>query len=175
MAGRILIVRPMKSRAHYVLLGSLCLVALCLAGCANIRYSVFGCISARAELGQASLLYNVVTIEPPTNKPAPPFCLRFPDGQVVQLSALTSKIVKNAGYTNIVFDFRTQDSHNLSVYGNGASFRFFNEMPVWIYLTTGAVGISREDAKRFYTLPMKQDELEQLFGHPDKINNGHEW
>jgi hypothetical protein len=166
----------MKSRAHIILLGSLCLVAFCLVGCANVRYSVFGCVSARASLAKGvPVLYSEVTIEPPTNKPAPPFCLRFPNGQVVQISALTFDVVKDAGYTSVWVDYRSKDYHDLSVAGPGASFRFINDKPVWIYITSGVVGISREDAKRFFALPLTQADLESLFGHPDVINNGHEW
>jgi hypothetical protein len=105
----------------------------------------------------------------------PPFCLRLANGQIFQLSAVTLDVVKCAGYTNVYVDYRTNDYHTLSVSGPGAAFRFVNDMPVWIYLTSGTVGISREDAKRFYTLPLTQDDLERLFGHPDKINTGIEW
>jgi hypothetical protein len=169
-------VKIMKLRPQIILLTSLCLAALCLSGCANCRYSIFGCVSARASLlEKGPVLYTAITIEPPTNKPAPPFCLRFPSGQVVQLSALTWDVVKGLGYTNVYVDYRSKDYHDLSVTGRGAMFRFENDKPVWIYVTPGEVGISREDSKRFYTLPLTQDKLEELFGHPDKINSGIEW
>ena len=168
-------VRPMKSHIHICSLALFCSVALCLVGCANSRYAIFGCVSARASLEKgAPVLYSALTIEPPTNKPAPPFCLRFPNGQVVQLSALTSVIVKDYGYTN-GFEFREKDLDDLQVHGHGASFRFLNDKLVSIYLTSGAVGISREDAKQFYFLPLTLDDLEHLFGHPDAINSGIEW
>jgi hypothetical protein len=166
----------MKSLAHIVLLAAFSSLALCLAGCANSRYAVFGCVSARASLESGGLaLYTTLTIEPTTNKPAPPIYLRFPNGQVMPFATMTLESLNTTDYTNLIFEYREPGSHSISVDGSGARFDFANEKLARIYLTSGAVSISREDNTRYFALPMSLDDLEHLFGRPDEINTGTEW
>ncbi len=168
----------MKLHPQLILLTGLCLSALCLTGCAStsIRTTDIGCVSARAHLDKGVATYYEIEINQPVDASAPPMLLRLPSGFVISRKSFTYVALKKAGFVGMdERDYQpgSQYTHELKRYG--ASFLFSNGALVTLRLsqTPGeAVGIARDHGKRFYTLPMSQQEIEELFGHPDKVSDG---
>ena len=145
-------------------------------------------MSARATLQKGvSPLYHEVKIIRPTDDSAPRFCLRLPDGRIIGRASLTCDGLRQAGLEEIHRDYRGQYydkrlgktfdvSHEFG--GLGVTFVFVDDALVELRLFTskrGVIGIGREDAKAFYTLPLTQADLEHLFGHPNRILDGVSW
>lgn len=63
--------------------------------------------------------------------------------------------------------------------GRGVTFLFVDNtlvvMSLWATSKDDGIGIGREDVEEFYSLPLTQEDLEHVFGHPDKIMDGHCW
>jgi hypothetical protein len=176
----------MKLTPHGILLATLCLVAGCLSGCIrpNMRYTGIGSVAARATLQKGVLpLYHEVTITRPADASALRFCLRLPDGRVIERASLNYDGLRQAGFEEIHRDYRRQYydktrgrdfdvSHEIAT--RGASCLFVGDTLVELSLRD-TVAVSRDDAKQFYTLPLTQADLEHVFGQPDKVIDGHYW
>jgi hypothetical protein len=150
------------------------LAALGLTGCAShTRYADIGCVTARGEQKDNVTTFNEIKITGPTDPIAPRIIFRIPNGQIIDRKSLTYVALKKAGFEEVEGD-PSQPSSNydykLSRYG--ALFVFFNGRLVEMYLSktpnTG-IEIARERTKKFYSLPLTQAQLEELFGHPEKI------
>jgi hypothetical protein len=150
-----------------------------------MRYTLIGCVTARAAIQKGSpTLYDEVTITRPTLDSAPRFCLRLADGRIIQQKSLTYDGLKHAGFEDVsrqqalYYDDKLgkdlQVSHEIAA--SGIACLFVDESLVEIRLVSGGtVGVASEAEKQFYTLPLKQEDLEHVFGRPDKISNGVEW
>jgi hypothetical protein len=148
-----------------------------MTGCLSpkTRYTDIGNVSARARLQEGIASYYQIEISRPTDALAPRIWLRLPNGKIIDRTWFTYTALKQAGFVG--FDERDNQpgnnySHELKRYG--ASFLFDNGTLIMLRLsqTTGdVVGISREHGKQFKSLPLSQEELEQLFGHPDRISD----
>ncbi len=180
----------MNPHAHRIWLAALCVVAGCLSGCIrpNMRHTVISTLSARATIQKGVLpLYHEVKIARPADASAPRFCLRLPDGQIVERASLTCDGLRQAGFKETHRDYRQQYydrklgttseiSHEFR--GQGVAFLFVGDTLVETLLFTSekdAVAIGREGTKQFYTLPLTQTDLEYIFGHPDKVYDGVSW
>ncbi|MCF7707500.1 MAG: hypothetical protein K9N52_01195 [Verrucomicrobia bacterium] len=169
---------------HSSYIAVLCVVLI--SGCVrpNIRYIESGSMSARAALQTgAAPLYHEVTITRPADDSAPRFCLRLLDGRIIDQASLTYNGLRQAGLKEVHRDYRRQYydkrlgthrdvSHEFAT--RGISCLFVGDTLVELLLRDD-VAISREDEKRFYTLPLSQADLEQVFGPPDKVLDGHHW
>jgi len=174
----------MITTAHRICLAVLCIV--CLSGCIrpNMRYTETGSMSARATLQKGvSPLYHEVKIIRPADDSAPRFTLRLADGGIIKRASLTCDGLRQAGLEEIHRDYRGQYyderlgktldvSHEFV--GRGVTFLFVGDTLVELRLRD-SVAISRADLNRFYTLPLTQEDLEHIFGHPDKISDGVYW
>lgn len=151
------------------------LAALCLAGCisANTRYAEIGHVSAIAHLDKGSASYREIDIDQPMEASAPRLCLRLPNGRIVTRASFSYEALKKAGFEDIEQKDQTLNySYALTRYG--ASFFYFNGDLVSIKLSetkTEPIGVSREGMKQFYTLPLSQDQIERLFGRPEKVSD----
>ena len=171
----------MTSRSHHVLVVCLCLLAFCLAGCLapNLRYADIGQVSARAHLRKGVASYYQIEIKQPTDASAPQFSIRLPHGKILQRSFFTYDALKQAGFRDLHRDYKSQYSHELT--GHGVSFCFSDDRLMLIRMSDvsriggDGAGIGREDGNRFYSLPLSQEDLETLFGRPNKIADGHYW
>jgi len=108
---------------------------------------------------------------------------RLADGRIIERASLTCDGLRQAGLEEIHRDYRAQYydkrlgktfdvSHEFG--GHGFTSLFVGDTLVELRLR-GSVAISRADLNRFYTLPLTQEDLEHIFGHPDKIVDGHYW
>ncbi len=162
------------SRPRSVLMIGLCLSALGLAGCAShTRYTDIGCVTARAEVKDGVAAYNEIKITGPTDPNAPRISLRIPNGQVIDRKSLTFVALKKAGFEEVPNDAQQPSaSYDYKLSRYGAFFVFFNGRLVEMYLSktpNTSIEIARERSKKFYALPLTQAQLEELFGHPEKI------
>jgi hypothetical protein len=178
------------SRSFPVLATGLCWIALGLSACVspNMRYVGIGCVSARAHLRKnVRPLYHEVEITRPTSTAAPRLRFRLPGGQILEQTALTCDGLRRAGFEEKPDDFPRQyydpklgTSFKVShlFRGHGATFLFIDDTLVVVSFQmcgVEGIGIGREDAKEFYSLPLTQEDLEHVFGHPDRIVDGHYW
>ena len=162
------------SRTRRGLITGLCLSVFGLAGCAShTRYADIGAVTARAEVKDGVAAYNEIKITGPTDPNAPRISLKLPNGQIIERKSFTYVALKKAGFEEVEGDAQqpsTSYDYKLSRYG--AFFVFFNGRLVEMYLSktvnTG-VEIGHERSKKFYALPLTQAQLEELFGHPEKI------
>lgn len=171
----------MTTRSHHILVTGLCLLGLCLSGCLspNLRYTDIGQVSARAHLRKGVASYYEIEIKRPTDGSAPRISIQLASGQIIQRTSFTYDSLKQAGFRDLQRDYQKQYSHELG--GHGVSFHFCHETLMLVRLGDvsqiggSRVGIGRDDGKHFYLLPLSQEELESIFGHPDKISDGHYW
>ncbi len=171
----------MTSRSHHILVAGLCVLTLCLSGCLspNLRYTDIGQVSARAHLRKGVASYYEIEIKRPTDASAPQFSIQLPDGQIIQHTSLTYDALKQAGFRDFHRDYQPQYSRELT--GYGVSFHFSDDTLLLIRfgdvsrIGGDGAGIGREGVKQFYTLPLTQEDLESIFGHPDEISDGHYW
>jgi hypothetical protein len=166
--------RSAASLARGVLFFGLCLSALGLAGCAShTRYADIGCVTAHADVKDGVAAYNEIKITGPTDPNAPRINLKIPNGQIIDRKSLTYLALKKAGFEEVPSDAQQPGAsydYRLSRYG--AFFVFFNGRLVEMYLSktpNTSIEIGRERSKKFYALPLTQAQLEELFGHPEKI------
>ena len=144
-----------------------------------MRYTDIGQVSAHAHLHKGIASYYEIEIQRPTDASAPRFAIQLPDGQIIQRTSFTYEDLKRAGFRNFHRDYQPQYPHELT--GHGVSFHFSDDTLTLIRLGDmsqiggGGVGIGRDDQRHFYLLPLSQEDLESIFGHPDKISDGHYW
>ena len=187
---RPLSVRPMTIHTHRLFLMALCVIAGCVSGCIrpNMRYTEIGSVSARATLQKGvTPLYHEVKITRPTDVSAQRFCLRLPDGKIINQASLTYDGLKRAGVEDVkgywqrkYYDTKLGMDLDVSheVGASGIRCLFVGDTLVEISLftsSTNAVAVGREDTSQFYILPLTQADLEHIFGHPDKVSDGVYW
>ena len=171
----------MTSRSHQLAVLGFCLLALGLGGCLapNLRYTDIGQVTARAHLRKGVASYYEIEISRPTDASAPRFSIQLPSGQIIQRTSLTYDALKQVGFRDFHRDYQPQYSRELT--GHGVSFHFSDDMLMLLRLGDvsriggDGVGIGRDDRKHFYLLPLSQEDLEALFGHPNRMSNGHHW
>jgi hypothetical protein len=169
----------MTSHLQRRLVAGLCFASLCLTGCVSptIRQSDFGLVSARAHLAEGKASYYQIEIRKPTDAAAPRLLFQLPNGRIIDRTSFSYTALKQAGFmaleendANLVNNY----SYGLSRYG--ASF-FFNEgtlVLIRLSQSTGpAIGIAGERRKEFHPLPFSQQDLERLFGKPEKTAEGY--
>ena len=162
-------------RARRLLVFTASLTLLLATGCAShkLRYTDIGCVSATAQLHDGVAAYNEIEISGPTDPTAPRISLKMPGGQVVERRAFTYVALKKAGFEDVQGDAQEPSAtydYRLSKYG--VVFVFFNGTLVSMHMsktTTTEVAVGRERTKNFYTLPLTQKQLEEVFGKPDKM------
>lgn len=153
------------------------MAALCLAGCVsnNTRIADIGCVTARAHLDKGVASYNQIEIANPLDEHAPKVWLRLPDGKIIDRPWFTFGNLQAAGFVNVAdkeYQPGSVYDHELTAYG--ASFLFTGGTIALLRVIETPdkkIGICLEHGKKFFTLPMTQQELEQLFGKPDKISD----
>jgi hypothetical protein len=164
----------MKSHLTHGLLAGLFVVALGATGCMtpNTREVEIGMVSARARLVEGKATFYELEIHKPMADTAPRILLQLPDGKIIDRTGFSYLALKQAGFLGEEGnDYNPSNvySHQLSRYG--ASF-FYNQgtlMMIRISQTAGpSVSFAGERKKIFRTLPLTQEELEKLFGRPDK-------
>jgi hypothetical protein len=170
----------MTSNLRQCLLTCLFLAALGVTGCMtpNIREVNIGQVSALARLREGKATYYQIEIRKPMNATAPHILLELPDGKIIDRTSFNYPALKKAGFMSPSegdFNPGKAYSHELSRYG--VSF-FFNEgtlMLIRITQTTDVnVGIAGVRKKEFKTLPFTQEDLEKIFGRPDKTAEGYQ-
>jgi hypothetical protein len=160
-------------------MAGLCTAALCLTGCVspNIREADIGSVSARAHLIDGKASYYQIEIRHPTDAAAPHILFQLPDGQIIERTSFSYAALKKAGFVELEprdLDPVKNLSYGLSRYGT--SF-FYNEGTLVLIRLSQAAGptvaIAGERKKVFRTLPLSQEDLERLFGKPDKTLEGY--
>ncbi|MFO1476519.1 MAG: hypothetical protein U1F98_07700 [Verrucomicrobiota bacterium] len=153
------------------------LAILAAAGCANSRTTEIGRVSARAHLTKDVASYYEIDIRRPTEIGAPRIILRLPSGQVIERKAFNYTALSKAGFIDggDEHDFQPSKGYMNALSRYGASFFFNNGEMVYMRLfqiSGPAVAVAREGTKNFYTLPLTQEQLEQVFGRPDDSSDG---
>jgi len=153
-----------------------------------LRYTTTGNVFARACLEKdAPPLYDYIKIKLPLNEKSLYFCLKMPDGQIVERTSMTCDGLQKAGFIDIYrgytagyFDENTKKTLDVSheLESHGATFLFVGDTLMEIRLYSrdvDGVAIGQKDMEKFYTLPLTQEALESIFGKPDKITDGTCW
>ena len=168
----------MRTPAREIVVTGLCLMALGLAGCMspNLRHVQFARVAAHANLTKGVASYYEIEIDKPATTGAPLLVLELPNGQVLDRKSFTYEALKQAGFTSSeTEDFQPGKtySHELSRYGATFYFNYGVLMVLRISTpTTGpGLGFAGERSKQFYHLPLTQEELQRLFGRPDKTKD----
>jgi len=160
-------------------LAALSLLAALLAGCLfpNTKYTQIGPVSARAYIHDNNApSYYEITIREPLDPSAPRILFKLPTGKIIDRRSFTYLALQQAGLIGNPqqeYQLDKDYSHVLSRWG--LSFYFNNGELIRLRMeeSTGTlVGIGREGSKKFFTLPMTDQELAQVFGHPDDTSTG---
>ena len=169
----------MNPRLSQFRMAALCVVIVWMAGCVfpNTRYTSIGNVSARAYIHDNNVpSYYEITIRQPLDSNAPRILLKLPTGKILDRRSYNYVALQQAGLIGNPeqeYQLDKDYSHVLSRWG--VSFFFNNGELIRLRLeqSTGTlVGIAREGSKKFFTLPMTQQDLEQVFGHPDDSSTG---
>jgi hypothetical protein len=166
----------LKLRHHFPLL--LCFTVLTLAGCVfrNSRQTEFGPVSARAHLTKGVASYYEINIRRPNEPSAPRIWIRLPDGKVIDRKSFNYTALSKLGFLDSsAHDFQPDKEYMNALSRYGASF-FFNNgelISMHLFVADGnLVGIARAGTNQFRSLPLTQQELEQIFGRPDDTSEG---
>jgi hypothetical protein len=179
--GRLAAARWLRVHPRWILAASICWMALSLCGCmsANTRHAQFGRVSATAHLTKGVPTYNTLEVYEPLDVLTPQIWLRLPDGRVLDRKWFIYSTLKQAGFTGSDEKDFTPSSiytHELSRYGVTFFFAYGTLKMIRLSTTTGpAANIARENSQLFYTMPMTQEQLEQLFGRPEKQSDKFEF
>src|SRR5262245_14967383 len=164
-------------RPQWILAVSACWMALGLCGCVspNTRHAQFGRVAANAHLEKGTPTYNELEIYEPLDVLTPQIWLRLPDGRVLDKKWFSYATLKQAGFTGSDekdFEPGSIYTHELSRYGVSFFFSYGTLKMIRLSKTQGpAVSFGRENGTLFYTMPLTQEQLEQLFGHPEKVSD----
>jgi hypothetical protein len=167
----------MKSLRQNRLLAGVCFLALGLTGCvtSNYRSADIGMVTAHAHLKDGKATYYQLDLHRPTDAAAPRILLQLPNGKTLDRSLFTYAALKQAGFMGTDsqdFDPSKPYSHELSRYGVSFFFNHGSLVLIRMTQTTGpSVAIAGERKKIFRTLPFAEEDLEKLFGKPDKVTD----
>ena len=161
--------------AVFCLALALALVAGCLFP--NTRYTTIGNVSARAYIHDKNVpSYYEISIREPLDPNAPRIILKLPNGKILDRRSFTYLALQQAGLLgNPEQEYQPDKDYSHVISRWGLSFFFSNGELIRLRMeqSTGTlVGIAREGSKKFYTLPMTEQELQQVFGHPDDSSTG---
>src|SRR5262249_50900522 len=118
--------------------------------------------------------YNELEIYEPLDALTPQIWLRLPepDGRILDQKWFTYPTLKQAGFLGSDEKDFAPDSiytHELSRYGVALFFSYGALQMIRVSKTSSpAASIARESGKLWFTMPLTQEQLEQLFGHPEK-------
>ncbi len=169
----------MKCHFPFRLLAGLFLVALGVTGCMtpNTREVEIGLVSARARLVEGKASFYEIDIRKPMADTAPRILLQLPDGRTIDRTGFTYLNLKQLGFLGEEgndYNPGKAYSHQLSRYG--ASF-YFNQgtlLLIRITQTDGPqISFAGERKPIYRSLPLTQEELEKLFGRPDKLDDSY--
>ncbi len=164
-------------RAPRVVAAGVCLAALCVAGCMspNTRTTEIGKVSAYARLKDGVASYYQVEIGQPLDPHAPRIWFKLPEGKIIDRPWFVFKYLEQAGFVNLPDkEYQPGSPYSHELTRSGVAFCFSYGTLEMIRLTETAgipVGIGLEHGKEFYTLPLSQEQLEKLFGKPDRMSD----
>jgi hypothetical protein len=171
----------MTSHRQLCLVAGLGFTALCLTGCVspNTREVNIGLVSARAHLREGKATYYQIELRKPMDAAAPRILLQLPDGKIIDRTSFSYPALQRAGFISSAGgDYNPANAYSYELSRYGASF-FFNEgtlVLIRLSQTTGpTVSIAGERKKLFRTLPFSQEDLEKLFGRPDKTSERYQF
>jgi hypothetical protein len=170
----------MNSIRNISLVAGIGAIALCLAGCASVKYreAQVGPVTARADLVNGVASYYDIEVARPAEAQAPKLWLKLPTGQIIDQRWFAYNYLKKAGFVGEDSkDFQPGKSytHELSRYGASFYFNMGALVSMRLTKTSGtATGISlaRENSNEFFSLPLTQEQFEKVFGRPDRMSDG---
>lgn len=163
-------------RRARVVAAAVCLAVLCLAGCkSNTRLTDIGLVSAKARLKDGVASYYQVEIGQPLDPHAPRIWLKLPEGKIIDRPWFNFNFLQQAGFVNAPDkEYQPGSPYSQELVRSGVAFCFSYGTLELIRFTETAgtpVGIGLEHGKEFYSLPLSQQQLEKLFGKPDRMSD----